>query len=121
MKSLRDYLNLIESLEKPAEHGVVEGAPELLKAEMPLVRHIERELSQHGYEKGTAEYHKEFNHALAYYSKFGNIDLINKRDEQDAATAMHKAHGGWKCRTCGYDGDENVAVNRFCASCHRHR
>jgi len=60
------------------EQSVAEGAPELLKAEMPLVRHIERELTQHGYEKGTSEYNEHFKHALAYYRKFGNIDAIKK-------------------------------------------
>ena len=60
------------------KQGVAEGAPELLKAEMPLVRHIERELAQHGYEKGTEEYKTMFNHALAFYRKFGNVDAIKK-------------------------------------------
>ena len=58
--------------------AVAEGAPELLKAEMPLVRHIEKELTQHGYEKGTAEYNEHFKHALAYYRKFGNVDAIKQ-------------------------------------------
>ena len=57
---------------------ITEGAPELLKAEMPLVRHIEQELAQYGYEKGTPEYNEHFKHALAYYRKFGNVDAIKK-------------------------------------------
>jgi len=60
------------------QQGVAEGAPELVKAEMPLVRHIEQELAQHGYEKGTPEYDQMFKHAMAYYRKFGNIDAIKK-------------------------------------------
>ena len=44
---------------------VAEGAPELLKQEMPLVRHIERELAQHGYEKGTPEYNEVFKHTIS--------------------------------------------------------
>jgi len=57
---------------------VVEGAPELLKAEMPLVRHIEKELAQYGYEKGTAEYDQHFKDAISMYRKFGNVDAIKK-------------------------------------------
>jgi hypothetical protein len=56
------------------------GAPDLLKAEMPLVRHIEKELTSHGYEKGTKEYDEMFASAIAYYRQFGNIDSINWRD-----------------------------------------
>jgi hypothetical protein len=74
-KQIRDLI-----AKKMSAQGVEEGAPKLLKAEMPLVRHIERELSQHGYEKGTPEYNEHFKHALSYYRKFGNIDQINKRD-----------------------------------------
>ena len=55
-----------------------EGAPELLAAEMPLVRHIEQELAQHGYEKGTPEYNEMFKHSIAMYRKFGNVDQIRK-------------------------------------------
>lgn len=54
------------------------GAPELLKAEMPLVRHIEKELAQHGYKKGTPEYDEMYKHSIAMYRKFGNIDAINR-------------------------------------------
>lgn len=61
-----------------AEQGVAEGSPELLKAEMPLVRHIEKELAQHGYEKGTSEYDEMFKHSMAMYRKFGNVDAIKK-------------------------------------------
>ena len=62
----------------PKSAGVAEGAPELLKAEMPLVRHIERELAQNGVQKDDPEYNEKFKHAMAYYRKFGNIDAINK-------------------------------------------
>jgi hypothetical protein len=60
------------------QQGVAEGAPELLKAEMPLVRHIERELAQHGVQKDDPEYQEKFKHAMAYYRKFGNVDAIKK-------------------------------------------
>jgi len=59
----------------------MEDAPELLKAEMPLVRHIEQELAAHGYEKGTEEYKKAFDYSIAFYRKFGNVDLIKKQSE----------------------------------------
>jgi len=58
---------------------VTEGAPELLKKEMPLVRHIDKILAGHGYKKGTPEYDEHFKQAMAYLRKFGNIDLINKQ------------------------------------------
>lgn len=46
-------------------------APELLKAQMPLVRCIERTLAAYGYVAGTAEYTDHFNHAMNFYRKFG--------------------------------------------------
>ena len=46
-------------------------APELLRAEMPLVRRIVADLTAHGYVKGTAEYNSVFNSTLNYYRKFG--------------------------------------------------
>ena len=58
--------------------SVAEGAPELLKQEMPLVRHIEQELAQHGYEKGTPEYDQMFKHTMSMYRKFGNVDAIKR-------------------------------------------
>lgn len=60
------------------QQGVAEGAPELLKQEMPLVRHIEQELAKHGYEKGTEEYNTMFKHQMSMYRKFGNVDAIKK-------------------------------------------
>ncbi len=33
----------------------------------------------------------------------------------------HIAHGGWKCRSCNYDGQENVSGNFFCVRCARHK
>jgi len=69
MKTLRDYINLIEA----NQQGVAEGAPELLKAEMPLVRHIEQELTKIGYKKGTPEFNAYFNDAIKFYRQFGNF------------------------------------------------
>lgn len=45
-------------------------APELLQAEMPLVRMIEKELSVYTYES-REEYTKAFDYAIAFYRKFG--------------------------------------------------
>lgn len=47
-------------------------APELLKAEMPLVRLVERNLIGYGYLKGTPEWFQAFGTELAYYRQFGN-------------------------------------------------
>jgi len=47
-------------------------APELLKAEMPLVRLVERNLIGYGYIKGTPEWFQAFGTELAYYRQFGN-------------------------------------------------
>lgn len=60
------------------KQGVAEGAPELLKQEMPLVRHIEKELAKHGYEKGTPEHEQMFKHTMSMYRKFGNVDAIKR-------------------------------------------
>jgi hypothetical protein len=52
---------------------------------MPLVRHIERELANHGYQPGTPEYHEQFKHAMAYYRKFGNVDAINRQSVSESS------------------------------------
>jgi hypothetical protein len=70
--------------------GVAEGAPELLKAEMPMVRHIENELATKGYKKGTEEYKKMFGHALAYYRKFGFPDYRKGVAENNTAAGINK-------------------------------
>jgi phage gp29-like protein len=67
-----------QNFKDAASESVEEGAPELLKAEMPLVRAIEQSLAKHGYEKGTEEYKKVFDHMLSFHRKFGNADRINK-------------------------------------------
>lgn len=46
-------------------------APELLKAEMPLVRMIEANLAGYGYSKTDTDYIEHFNYELAYYRQFG--------------------------------------------------
>jgi hypothetical protein len=47
------------------------GAPELLRAEMPLVRMIKAELLRYGYQEGTAEYREAFDSSISFYRKFG--------------------------------------------------
>ena len=97
--------------------GVAEGAPELLKAEMPMVRHIENELATKGYKKGTEEYKKMFGHALAYYRKFGFPDYRKGVTEgeyqhkyghefKDFKAALEKKHGQGNVKIVG---DGNVA------------
>ena len=46
-------------------------APELLKAQMPLVRQCEANLRRYGYTRGTPEWYKAFSTELAYYRQFG--------------------------------------------------
>lgn len=46
-------------------------APELLKAEMPLIRRIRLNLAEMGYKFGDAEYLHLFDVQLSYYRKFG--------------------------------------------------
>ena len=63
------------TLESIDAEGVAEGAPELLKAEMPLVRHIEKELTNAGLKKDDTHYNKAFGASLQYYRKFGHPRL----------------------------------------------
>ena len=65
--------------------GVAEGAPELLKKEMPTHRHAEKLLAQNGVSKDDPDYHHHLNNTIKYLRQFGNIDLINKSDEQGVA------------------------------------
>ena len=67
------------------EQGVAEGAPELLKKEMPTHRHAEKLLAQNGVSKDDPDYHHHLNNTIKYLRQFGNIDLINKSDEQGVA------------------------------------
>lgn len=77
---------LKEEFEAFKSQGVAEGAPELLKAEMPLVREIERSMEEHGYVKGTEEYKKVFDHMLSFHRKFGNAERINQPDIKEGMT-----------------------------------
>lgn len=45
-------------------------APELLRAQMPLVREIEQNLARFGYVKGTRAWHQAFDIELAFYRRF---------------------------------------------------
>jgi hypothetical protein len=86
-----DYLNaVLQSLDYDThgdEQGVAEGAPELLKKEMPLHRHAEKLLAQNGVSKDDPDYHHHLNNTIKHLRQFGNIDLINKSDEQGVAEA----------------------------------
>lgn len=46
-------------------------APELLKAQMPLVRRVLANLSKYGYIIGTPEYDHAYEVEIKYYRKFG--------------------------------------------------
>jgi len=75
---------------KASEQGVAEGAPELLKAEMPLVRHIEKELDKGGWTKDDPEYKKAFNSSLAYYRKFGNAGQVNEQGVAEGSEQINE-------------------------------
>jgi hypothetical protein len=61
------------------EQGMAEGAPELLKKEMPTLRHAEKLLAQNGVSKDYPDYHHHLGNTIKYLRQFGNIDLINKQ------------------------------------------
>ena len=68
------------------EQGVAEGAPELLKKEMPLHRHAEKLLAQNGVSKDDPDYHHHLGNTIKHLRQFGNIDLINKQGVAEAET-----------------------------------
>ena len=61
------------------QQGVAEGAPELLKKEMPLHRHAEKLLAQNGVSKDDPDYYHHLGNTIKHLRQFGNIDLINKQ------------------------------------------
>jgi hypothetical protein len=74
----------VKKMEKDAldilkKQGVAEGAPELLKKEMPLHRHAEKLLAQNGVSKDDPDYHHHLGNTIKHLRQFGNIDLINKQ------------------------------------------
>jgi hypothetical protein len=72
----------------PKSAGVAEGAPELLKKEMPTHRHAEKLLAQNGVNKDDPDYHKHLANTISHLRKFGNIDLINKQDVDEEQAPM---------------------------------
>jgi hypothetical protein len=72
----------------PKSAGVAEGAPELLKKEMPTHRHAEKLLAQNGVNKDDPDYHKHLANTIQHLRKFGNIDLINKQDVDEEQAPM---------------------------------
>jgi hypothetical protein len=69
-KQLRD---IIKAEKEKREQGVAEGAPELLKKEMPLHRHAEKLLAQNGVSKDDPDYHHHLNNTIKHLRQFGNI------------------------------------------------
>ena len=84
------------------KEGVAEGAPELLKKEMPLHRHAEKLLAQNGVSKNDPDYYHHLNNTIKHLRQFGNIDLINKSNEQGVAEGSRKTyqpkHVAWVVR-----------------------
>lgn len=46
-------------------------APDLLKAQMPVVRQVEKNLSSYGYTRKDMNWWKAYNIELGYYHRFG--------------------------------------------------
>ena len=69
--------------QKRLEKGVAEGAPDLLKKEMPLHRHAEKMVAQNGVSKNDPDYHHHLGNTIKHLRMFGNIDLINKQDVKE--------------------------------------
>lgn len=79
---------LTKAMNKAHKKGVAEGAPELLKKEMPTHRHAEKLLAQNGVSKDDPDYHKHLGNTIKHLRKFGNIDLINKQDVDEEQAPM---------------------------------
>jgi hypothetical protein len=86
--------------------GVAEGAPELLKKEMPTHRHAEKLLAQNGVSKDDPDYHHHLNNTIKYLRQFGNIDLINKSDEQGVAEGEK-----YKVKSIGHDAKGDYYIS----------
>lgn len=91
-----DRMTQAEKVKKGLAHpdtlkkkGVAEGAPELLKKEMPLHRHAERLLAQNGVGKDDPDYHQHLANTIKHLRKFGNIDLINKQGVAEGSAPSH--------------------------------
>ena len=80
---------------KFGEQGVAEGAPELLKKEMPLHRHAEKLLAQNGVSKDDPDYYHHLGNTIKHLRQFGNIDLINKQGVAEGSG------GNWYIRVNG--------------------
>ena len=93
---LNTFIPWVQSL--LGQQGVAEAAPKLLKKEMPLHRHAEKLLAQNGVSKDDSDYHHHLNNTIKHLRQFGNIDLINKSDEQGVAEG---SGGNWYIRVNG--------------------
>ena len=84
---------LLSMLKDRTNQGVAEGAPELLKKEMPLHRHAEKLLAQNGVSKDDPDYHHHLGNTIKHLRQFGNIDLINKQGVAALAKAGRDGAG----------------------------
>jgi hypothetical protein len=89
------YKQKFEIKRKGGEQGVAEGAPELLKKEMPLHRHAEKLLAQNGVSKDDPDYYHHLGNTIKHLRQFGNIDLINKQGVAEGSG------GNWYIRVNG--------------------
>ena len=89
--SLAQFLQQ-SGVEAPEGEDVAEGAPELLKKEMPTHRHAEKLLAQNGVSKDDPDYHKHLANTIKHLRKFGNIDQINKQDVKEGTVTPIKSY-----------------------------
>jgi hypothetical protein len=78
------------------KQAVSEGAPELLKKEMPLHRHAEKLLAQNGVSKDDPDYHHHLNNTIKHLRQFGNIDLINKQGVAEGLDVDQIDEAAWQ-------------------------
>ena len=112
-----DKLNSVaEQINNPNidEQGVAEGAPELLKKEMPTHRHAEKLLAQNGVSKDDPDYHHHLGNTIKHLRQFGNIDLINKSDKQGVAESQHSE----SCPHCGGEMVSEELMNEKKDACY---
>ena len=99
------------------EQGVAEGAPELLKKEMPTHRYAEKLLAQNGVSKDDPDYYHHLNNTIKHLRQFGNIDLINKSDEQGVAEGSEKHECGHCHGTGRMVRDPDIGTDQECFVC----
>lgn len=132
-----DYLNSVaDSLEHHAategagvlaggmsnfEEDVAEGAPELLKKEMPTHRHAEKLLAQNGVNKDDPDYHKHLANTISHLRKFGNIDQINKQGVAEGHADQQRKvfkKNGKPVGEVGIDRESSPGVGQWYMKCY---